>query len=193
MLIKPATTMTNQFVLKTDRLILRPWKGADLVHFAALCGDPRVMECFPSVKTFEETNQEYQRICNHFTKNGWGLFAAELKSTNQFIGFIGLNTVSFNSTFTPAVEIGWRLAHEFWGKGYAPEGAKAALEFGFKTLGLAEIVAFTVPDNIRSQTVMRKINMTHSPGDFFEHPLLPKEHKLSRHILYRIHKTEGNT
>lgn len=182
--------MHSPVSITTDRLILRPWTESDLSPFAALCADPRVMECFPSVKTFDESKQEYERICGHIDQYGFGFWAAELKSTHQFIGFIGIKHVMFETPFTPAVEIGWRLAHEFWGKGYASEGAKAALEFGFTELGLDEIVSFTVPDNIRSQSVMQKIGMTHDPKDDFDHPLLPKNHQLSRHVLYRMKKTQ---
>jgi 3-dehydroquinate dehydratase/shikimate dehydrogenase len=181
--------MTSPVTIETERLILRPWSEADLAPFAALNADPRVMECFPSVKTFDESNQEYERICGHIHQHGYGFWAAELKTTHQFIGFIGIKQVMFETPFTPAVEIGWRLAHEFWGKGYATEGAKAALEYGFKNLKLDEIVSFTVLDNIRSQSVMQKIGMTHDLRDDFDHPLLPKNHQLSRHVLYRIKNT----
>lgn len=180
--------MIEPITLETDRLILRPWKESDLVPFAALNADSRVMECFPSVKTFEESRQEYERICTHIREKGWGLWAAELKSTGQFIGFIGLHTVRYEAHFTPAVEIGWRLAHEFWGNGYATEGAKAALEYAFKHLQLDELVSLTFIKNIRSQSVMKKIGMKHDPKDDFDHPLLSKDHKLSRHVLYRIKK-----
>lgn len=175
-------------ILTTERLILRPWKEEDLAIFAALNADPQVMECFPSTLTFDESKQLYERICAHIQMHGWGLWAAELKSTHQFIGFIGLSTIRYEAHFTPAVEIGWRLAKQFWGYGYAPEGAKAALDCGFETIGLQEIIAITVPKNMRSQSVMKKIGMTHDPKDDFDHPLLPKDHALSRHVLYRKKK-----
>lgn len=179
-------------VLTTPRLILRPWKETDLPYFTALNADPRVMEYFPSTKTSEETFQEYQRICNYISEFGWGFWAAELKESGQFIGFIGIKNVTFETAFTPAVEIGWRLAYDFWGKGYAPEGAQAALDFGFNTLNLQEIVSFTPTSNARSQSVMRKIGMVYHPNESFEHPWLPKGHPLSTHVLYRISKKENN-
>jgi RimJ/RimL family protein N-acetyltransferase len=85
------------------------------------------------------------------------------------------------------VEVGWRLSREQWGRGYATEGARAALSFGFETLTLGEIVSFTVPANLRSRRVMQRLRMTHDPADDFDHPGLPVDHPLRRHVLYRIH------
>lgn len=171
-------------IITTDRLILRPWREDDLEPFAALNADPRVMECFPSVKTWEETKQEYDRICSHIDQYDFGFWAVELKDSHQFIGMIGIKHVTFEAGFTPAVEIGWRLAHEHWGKGYASEGAKAALAYGFNEVGLDEIVSFTTVGNQRSRNVMEKIGMKHEED--FAHPFLPKDHPLSLHALYRI-------
>ena len=111
----------------------------------------------------------------------------------EFIGFIGLNSedqVSFPAAFTPAIEVGWRIAFKHWGQGYATEGAKTALAYGFETLNLDEIVSFTAVQNRRSRRIMEKIGMHHDPKDDFDHPKLPKEHKLNRHVLYRLRASE---
>ncbi len=171
--------------LTTPRLILRPWRDSDAAPFAALNADSRVMEHFPSTLSREQSDAMLKRLRQHFVQYDYGLWAAEEKVSNQCIGFIGLSNVPFTSHFTPSVEIGWRLAYDFWHKGYATEGAEAALHYGFETLQLPEIVAFTIPQNQRSQNVMIRLGMTHTPDDDFDHPLLPEEHPLLRHVLYR--------
>ena len=103
---------------------------------------------------------------------------------------IGLATATFDAPFTPCVEIGWRLASRFWGHGYATEGARAALQFGFEEIELEEIVAFTVPENMASRRVMEKIGMMRNTADDFQHPLLPTDHPLRHHVLYRIRPDE---
>jgi 3-dehydroquinate dehydratase / shikimate dehydrogenase len=179
--------------IQSERLILRPWEKEDLELFAKLNADPRVMEYFPSSKTFEESAQEYGRIVQHFAQHGWGLWAVSLFESSNFIGFIGLRYDDFPAPFTPVVEIGWRLAFDYWGKGYATEGAKAALKYGFEILNLNEIVSFTAVQNMRSRRIMEKIGMHHDPKDDFDHPKLPANHPLSRHVLYRIdHSTWRN-
>ena len=110
----------------------------------------------------------------------------EIQNVASLAGFVGLSVPSFEAHFTPCVEIGWRLAAEHWGRGYATEGARAVLTFGFQTLTLGEIVSFTVPGNARSRQVMERIGMVHGPADDFDHPALPEEHPLRRHVLYRI-------
>lgn len=177
-------------MLKTERLILRPWREADLEAFAALNADPRVMEYFPSVKTLQESTQEYNYIKDSIEKLGWGLWAATLIGDDRFIGFIGLNNVGFKSHFTPAVEIGWRLAYDYWNKGYATEGARAVLKYGFEILNLEEIVSFTAVQNQRSRGVMEKIGMTQDVKDDFDHPKLSEGHRLRRHVLYRLGKEQ---
>lgn len=92
----------------------------------------------------------------------------------------------FSAPFTPAVEIGWRLAYEYWGKGYATEGALSCLNYGFGSLNLEEIVAFTAVLNTRSRAVMERLGMHQDPKDDFNHPKLPLDHPLSRHVLYRM-------
>lgn len=171
--------------IRTERLLLRRWRQDDRPLFAAINADPRVMELFPKLLSREESDATVDRIEAHFAHHGFGVWAVEVPGVTPFAGFVGLAHPRFEASFTPCVEIGWRLAAEHWGRGYATEGAKAALAFGFEELKLAEILSFTVEGNVRSRRVMEKIGMTHSPADDFDHPLLPEGHKLRRHMLYR--------
>ncbi len=182
--------MKEMPTIQTERLLLRQWREEDLEPFAALNADPRVMEYFPSTLSREESSQMVKRIQSNIEKRGWGFWAASLIQTGEFIGFIGLEDVHFTAPFTPAVEIGWRLAFDFWGKGYATEGARAALQYGFETVNLKEIVSFTAAQNMRSRHVMEKIGMCHDPKEDFDHPKLKKGHPLERHVLYRLNATE---
>lgn len=172
-------------MITTERLLLRPWRPSDRAPFAALNADPRVMECFPRPLTTAESDAMVDRIEAHFAEKGFGLWAVEVPGVAAFIGFIGLSTPRFTAHFTPCVEIGWRLAHTHWGHGYATEGAKAALAYGFQTLKLPEIVAMTAVTNQRSRRVMEKLGMTHNSADDFDHPLLPAGHPITPHVLYR--------
>ena len=172
--------------LRTDRLYLRRWLPTDRDPFATLNADPRVMEHFPAALSRLESDTLVARIEAHFDQHGFGAWAVEIPGITPFAGFIGLTVPRFEQHFTPCVEIGWRLAVEFWNRGYATEGALVALAFGFQTLGLGEIVSFTVPGNLRSRRVMESIGMVHNPADDFDHPALPEGHRLRRHVLYRI-------
>jgi RimJ/RimL family protein N-acetyltransferase len=172
--------------LTTERLILRQWREADREPFAALNADPRVMEFFPSCLDRAESDAFADRIEAHFARHGFGLWAVELPGIAPFIGFIGLSIPRFEAHFTPCVEIGYRLAHEYWGKGYAPEGARRVLAHGFDQLQLPEIVSFTARVNLRSRAVMERIGMRCDVSGDFDHPLLPENHKLRPHVLYRI-------
>lgn len=174
--------------LRTERLVLRRWREDDLEPFAALNADPRVMEHFPAPLSRAESDAMVERIEAHFEEHGWGLWAAEVIASGAFIGFIGLWTPRFDAHFTPAVEVGWRLAHEHWGHGYAPEGARAAITHGFECLGLQEIVSMTSVGNDRSRRVMEKLGLTHDPADDFDHPSMPPGHRLERHVLYRLRR-----
>lgn len=173
-------------VLETERLRLRTWKQADREPFARLNADPRVREFFPRVLSKSESDAEADRVEEHFRRNEFTFFAAELRESGEFIGFTGLAAPSFEAHFTPCMEIGWRLAHNYWGCGLATEAACAVLRHGFEALRLNEIVAFTVPANVRSRRVMEKLGMIYSPEDDFDHPGLPEGHPLRRHVLYRI-------
>ena len=173
-------------VLRTERLILRPWRDDDLAPFAALNADPRVRAHFPSCLSRAESDGSAQRIREGFAQLGYGLWAAEIVGGAPFIGFVGLAAPNFSAHFTPCVEIGWRLAHGAWGHGYATEGARAALAFGFDTLRLAEIISMTTPDNARSRHVMEKLGMSRDAADDFDHPNLPPQSPMRRHVLYRL-------
>jgi RimJ/RimL family protein N-acetyltransferase len=165
------------------------WRDEDLPAFAALNSDHRVMEFFPKPLDRAESDALALRIHDHFARRNFGLWAVEELEKSAFIGFVGFTVPSFEAHFTPCVEIGWRLAFESWGRGYASEGARAVLEFGFRKLGLTEIVSFTVPANVRSRRVMERIGMTHEDCDDFDHPALPPGHALRRHVLYRARST----
>ncbi|HTW23143.1 MAG TPA: GNAT family N-acetyltransferase [Candidatus Baltobacteraceae bacterium] len=175
-------------MLETHRLLLRRWRDSDRQPFAALNADPLVMRFFPATLSRPESDRAVDRIEAHFEARGFGLFAAELRQTGAFIGFIGLWTPDFEASFTPCVEIGWRLAAAYWNQGLATEGAKAVLTHGFDSLGLREIVSFTTVANAPSRRVMEKIGMTHSPDDDFAHPKLPEGHPQRPHVLYRIRR-----
>jgi RimJ/RimL family protein N-acetyltransferase len=182
----PFGSAVNGPELRTERLILRRWAPSDLAPFAELNSHPRVTEFLPSVPTREESNAMVDRIECAFAEHGFGLWAVEVPGVTRFAGFVGLSLPRFSAHFTPAVEVGWRLAPAFWGRGYATEGALAAVGFGLDTLQLDEIVSFTTEANLRSRRVMERIGMTHDPADDFDHPLLPPESALRRHVLYRI-------
>jgi ribosomal-protein-alanine N-acetyltransferase len=172
--------------LRTGRLILRPWRGKDREAFAALASDPEVQRYYPAPLSREEADAFVDRIEAEHRARGWGLWALEVAGTGRFIGYTGLEVPSFEAHFTPAVEVGWRLARDAWGNGYATEAARAAVAFGFDDLGLDEIVSFTVPANARSRAVMERLGMTHDPAEDFDHPGLPEGHPLRRHVLYRL-------
>ena len=173
-------------VIKTERLVLRPWQQEDLELFAQLNSDARVMEYFPSTLNREESDNLAERISTKLEEQGWGLWAVSVPGIAEFIGFIGLSEPSFNAHFTPTVEVGWRLAYDFWGRGYATEGAIACLRYGFEKLNLNEIVSFTAIQNMRSRRIMEKIGLHHNPKDDFDHPKLQEGHLLRKHVLYRL-------
>jgi RimJ/RimL family protein N-acetyltransferase len=171
--------------LRTERLWLRPWRADDREPFARLNADACVMEYFAVPPTREESDALALRIETHIEQQGWGLWAVEIPGVSRFAGFIGLSVPRFDAHFTPCTEIGWRMATEFWGRGYATEGARAALAFGFETLGLHEIVSFTTESHMRSRQVMERIGMTRKPSDDFDHPGIAPGHRFRRHVLYR--------
>ncbi|CDZ80213.1 hypothetical protein BN1013_00719 [Candidatus Rubidus massiliensis] len=173
-------------MIETNRLLLRPWKTSDLIPFARMNRDTNVMEYFPSLLSEEESNAFAYQIMQHFDLHGYGFWAVSEKTGCPFIGFIGLRLDTFEAPFTPAVEIGWRLASAYWNKGYGTEGALAALQYGFKQLNLKEIIAFTPTINSRSRKLMEKIGLVHNPKDDFINPKLPEGHVLSQNVLYRI-------
>jgi RimJ/RimL family protein N-acetyltransferase len=153
-----------------------------------MSADPAVMEHFPSTLSRAESDAVAARIRAALAERGFGLWALEVPGVAPFAGFTGLSVPPFDAHFTPCVEVGWRLAREHWGRGYASEGASRALAHGFESLGLDEIVSFTAAGNTRSRRVMERIGMTHDPADDFEHPNLAPGHPLRRHVLYRIQR-----
>ena len=174
--------------LITTRLILRRWREDDLEPFAAMNADPVTMRFMPSVMMAEETRVLMGRMEEHHRLHGFGIWAVEAPGEAALIGYVGLQRVSFQAPFVPAVEIGWRLAPAFWGRGYATEAARASLRHGFENLNLDQIVSFTVPANKPSWSVMERIGMTRDEGGDFDHPRLPVGHALRRHILYRMRR-----
>jgi RimJ/RimL family protein N-acetyltransferase len=176
--------------IETERLLLRPWRDSDLVPFAELNTDVRVMEFFLSTLPRSESDAFAMKVRAHFDEHGYGLWAVEVRDGAPFIGFVGLATVTFEAPFLPAVEIGWRLAHASWGRGYATEAARASLRLAFEELGLDEVVSFTVEANQRSRAVMERIGMHHDSAGDFDHPRIPKDHAMCRHVLYRLGRAE---
>lgn len=176
-------------MITTSRLRLRLWDDDDLAPYAALNADPRVREFFPSLQTYQESADSMQYIRDHFARRGFGLWAVEVIGGAPFIGFIGLSVPSFDAPFMPCVELGYRLAFDHWGHGYATEGSRAAVAFGFGRLGLPEIVAMATAGNERSRRVMERLGMTRDPADDFDHPNIVAGHPLRRHVLYRLKRT----
>jgi RimJ/RimL family protein N-acetyltransferase len=175
-------------ILETERLILREWAAADREPFAQINADPRVMEYLGEILSREQSDEVVERIETHFQTHGFGLFAAELSEGGEFIGFVGLAVPTFEAAFTPCVEIGWRLAAEYWGAGLATEGAREIVRYAFEELRLPELVSMTAIGNERSRRVMAKLGMTHDPAENFDHPRLPSAHSLRRHALYRLRR-----
>jgi RimJ/RimL family protein N-acetyltransferase len=175
--------------LSSDRLCLRRWRDSDRDAFAAMNSDARVMEFFASSLSRDESNAMVDRIEEHFARLGFGLWAVEVPGVAPFVGFAGLSVLAappFNARCTPCVEIGWRLASEHWGHGYATEAAQLALGYAFGTLALSEVVSFTSVVNFRSRAVMERLGMRRDPADDFDHPKLPESHPLRKHVLYRL-------
>ena len=170
--------------LRTERLLLRPWRESDLDPWAAMNADPQVREHFGDLLDREQSAASIAAFTADLDERGWGWWAVEVRATGQFIGFCGLDPVDEDMSFT-GVEAGWRLARSAWGKGYATEGALACLAYGFDALDLAEILAITSTTNLRSMAVMRRIGMTYDPTGDFDNAEVP-EGPLRRHVVYRI-------
>ncbi len=168
-------------------MTLRQWTETDSESFAALNADPEVMEFFPRLLSREQSLALMDKLYQNIAEQGWGLWALEVKGV--LAGFTGLAKPAFTAPFTPCVEVGWRLHRKFWGNGYAAEAARMCLRFGFKILHLSDIVSFTARINQRSERVMQRLGMTHSPAEDFEHPLIPVGHVLRPHVFYRIRNT----
>lgn len=179
---------SDQREIRTERLVLREWREADRDPWAALVADPDVMRWFPSTLDRAAADIAFERISAGVRDRGWGLFA--LEHDRRFIGFTGLAIPGFDAPFMPAVEIGWRLARDAWGHGFATEAATAVLDLAFGEFGMPELVSFTTVGNVRSRAVMARLGMRHDPVDDFEHPMLPVGHPLRTHVLYRLAPTD---
>jgi RimJ/RimL family protein N-acetyltransferase len=172
--------------LSSRRLCLRAWRDEDRAPFAALNADPRVMEFFPKRLDRGDSDALVDGIQDHFAEHGYGLWAVEVPGVAPFVGFVGLSVPRFTAHFTPCVEVGWRLAREHWGQGYATEAAGLAVARGFGSLGLPAVVSFTAVANRRSRAVMERLGMRRDPAEDFDHPLLAEGDPLRRHVLYRL-------
>lgn len=176
--------------LRSERLLLRQWREEDREPFAALNADPRVMEFFTSTLSRTQSDEMVERIRRHFVERGFGLWAVEVPGLAPFAGFVGLKYPHLPAPFVPAVEIGWRLAYEHWGRGYAIEAARAVLTVAFSRLALNEIVSITTTTNLRSRQVMMRLGLRHAPADDFEHPNIAEGHPFRRHVLYRLTRAD---
>jgi RimJ/RimL family protein N-acetyltransferase len=177
--------------LRTARLLLRGWRDEDREPFAAMNADPEVREHFPGgAMTRDESDALIDRFLERWREEGHAPWAVERLEDGAFIGFIGLLSVHFEAPFTPAVEVGWRLARPSWRHGYATEGGAASLRWGFEVLGLSEVVSFTTPGNVRSRAVMERLGMTRDPAGDFDHPRITIGHPLRRHVLYRLRRAD---
>ncbi len=171
--------------LHTKRCVLRQWQAGDFPPWAAMNADPEVRRYFPSLLTPELAEAEAGRCHDAIAQRGWGMWALDLPGVMPFAGFVGLNVPHYDAPFVPAVEIGWRLPRAAWGCGYASEAARAALEFAFTRLAVAEVVAITVPGNQASRRVMQRLGMVRDEAGDFDHPRIEAGHALRRHVLYR--------
>jgi len=178
--------------IRTPRLILRNWEERDRDLFHRINSDEVVMEFFPFRRDRAQADAKMDELRDTIDRDGFGFAAIEVTETGQCAGFAGLSRPKDLPMFPEGtIEIGWRLAPEFWGKGYATEAAKAWLAFGFETLGLEEIVSFAVAANRRSTAVMERIGMRRAPSADFDHPTVGEDYAhLRRHVTYRLVHTE---
>ena len=176
--------MLSSNELPTPRLLLRQWQPSDLEPFALMSSDADVMRYYPAPWSREQSDVFAQRVMRLIDERGWGFWAIEERASRQFIGFVGLHIPSHELPFSPCVEVGWRLAKPYWGLGYATEAAQSAISFGFQQLRLPEVVAFTAITNLKSRAVMERLGMQFDSE--FDHPQVPVESRLRRHVLYRL-------
>jgi RimJ/RimL family protein N-acetyltransferase len=176
--------------IRTDRLLLRGWQPSDLAPFAAMNADPAVMHHFPALLDTRQSAELVDRFRERWRDDGHGPWAVQRLDDARFIGLVGLARPRFDAPFMPAVEVGWRLARDAWGNGFATEAARASLAFGFEGVGLDEIVSFTAPVKVRSRAVMERLGMTRGPADDFDHPRLAEDSPLRGHVLYRLRRAD---
>jgi ribosomal-protein-alanine N-acetyltransferase len=176
--------------LASDRLLLRRWRPQDREPFAAINADPEVMRFFPATLTRAESDALIERFERGHEQDGWGLWALELRATGRLVGFTGLAPAGWDPHYLPDVEIGWRLARDAWGRGYATEAAWAVLAFAFERAGLDGVVSLTAVANERSRAVMHRLGMRRDSDEDYEHPLLPEGHPLRPHVVYRLSRAD---
>jgi RimJ/RimL family protein N-acetyltransferase len=173
--------------IETDRLIMRRWQESDREPFAALNGDQETMRYFPSTLDRAQSDAFLARIDERFEQQGFGLWALEVGTTGEFIGFTGLNPMPEDVPGAGGMEVGWRLARHAWHQGYATDAAMRAVRVAFDDVGLGEIYSMTAVLNEPSQAVMRRLGLTEYA--YFEHPRVPKGSPLRRHVAYRLERT----
>lgn len=171
---------------RTERLLLRAFRDEDREPFAALNADPEVMLWLQGPQERARSDAFVDRVARRWDERGWGLWALERTDTGDFVGYTGLWPAEFEAPFTPAVEVGWRLARTHWGHGFASEAAREALRFGFEDAGLDEVVSFTAVGNERSRRVMERIGLVRDPDGDFEHPSVPEGSPIRPHVFYRL-------
>lgn len=180
--------MTAGPALATTRLLLRRWTDADREPFAALSSDPVVMRYFPSTHSRVRCHAFVDHVEAGFEAEGFGMWALEVKADEAFAGFTGIWRLPDSNPHAGAVEVGWRLARAHWRRGYATEAARAAIAYGFDEVGLDEIVSMTSVANTPSRAVMERVGMLHDPAEDFDHPAVPADSPLVRHVLYRLRR-----
>jgi RimJ/RimL family protein N-acetyltransferase len=176
--------------LRTERLLLRGWRPADLEPFAVLSADPEVGAFLGGPLTREESDALVDRIVAGWRDHGYGLWAVVRHADDGLLGFTGLSRPSWAPE--PEPEIGWRFARHAWGHGYATEAARAAMRFAFDRLALGGLVSYSAVTNVRSRRVMERLGMHRdetTPCDFL-HPRLPDGHPLQPHVTYRLSRAE---
>jgi RimJ/RimL family protein N-acetyltransferase len=181
----------DKYILKSERLGFRNWTNKDLEEFAKLNSDEKVMEHFPKTLSRKEVGKFIDRLNKHFAENGFTYYATEILETKEFIGMIGLAFQEYKTNFTPAIDIGWRLKRNAWGKGYATEGAKRCLEYAFNELEISKIISVCPIKNTKSENVMKKIGMT-KRGEF-NHPELINHADYEKHFCYEINKNQNGS
>ena len=181
--------MSELLEFDSERLRLRQWCITDRDAFAVLNADPKVMEFYPAPLDRTESDSMADRCQALLAERGWGFWAIEIKDTREFIGCVGLHIPTSELPFSPCVEVGWRLAAQHWGKGFATEAARSALRVGFEVLGFSEIVSFTSVRNLRSRGVLERLGMREA-AETFEHPAVPVGSALRQHCLYRLSRGE---
>jgi RimJ/RimL family protein N-acetyltransferase len=178
--------LVNKYIFTSKRLGFRNWRNEDLPEFAALNADEEVMEHFPKTLTKQETDDFIKRLQSHYNQHGYTYFATELLKTGELIGFIGLAYQEYEAAFTPATDIGWRLKKSAWGNGYATEGARRCLQYGFSDINLSRIFSICTWNNSKSENVMKKIGMV-KKGEF-THPSLKDYPEYEKCLWYDIEK-----